>query len=76
MPKIDLKTDPSLSESAEKIQAGIYSKMSFTQKWEKAQQLREIAWAMKIAGVKSQHPEWTDQKVQEEVRRIFLYATT
>jgi hypothetical protein len=64
------------SQSIDEIQNKIYSKMSFAQKWETAQQLKEIAWALKVAGVRSRHPEWGEREVQEEVRKIFLYATT
>ncbi len=62
--------------TAEDLQTKIYSKMSPIQKWKAVQQLREIAWAIKTAGVRSLHPEWSDKEVQQEVRRIFLYATT
>jgi hypothetical protein len=64
------------SQAIDEIQNEIYSRMSFAQKWETAQQLKEIAWTLKSAGVRSLHPEWNEREVQAEVRKIFLYATT
>lgn len=63
-------------EIANLVQNEIYLKMSWTQKWNAFQQLRDTAWALKVAGVHSRHPDWTPQQVHEEVKRIFLYATT
>ncbi len=60
----------------DEIQNQSYSRMSFSQKMTTVHQLREVAWAMKIAGIRAQHPEWSDQEVHREVRKIFLYATT
>ena len=31
---------------------------------------------MKIAGLRAQHPDWSDDRLQSEVRRIFLHART
>ena len=61
--------------SPEEIQAQIYSKMSFAQKWEEVVKLRQTAWAIKAAGLRSQHPDWDEARVQDEVRRIFLQAS-
>jgi hypothetical protein len=63
-------------KSTEEIQIEIYSKMSFTRKWEEVCRLRETAWKLKAAGIRMQHPNWDDREVQAEVRKIFLYATT
>jgi len=29
------------------------------------------AWALKAAGVRHQHPGWTDQQVEDRVRELF-----
>ena len=37
----------------------------------------ELYWSarrMKIAGVRAQHPDWSEDRLQSEVRRIFLHA--
>lgn len=68
--------DPQESRQVEEIRVQIYRKMTPSQKWKEACRLRETAWKLKTAGVKTQHPDWTDQEVKAEVRKIFLYATT
>lgn len=60
----------------ESIQLEIYSKMSYTQKWNEFNKLREAAWVLKAAGIRTLHPDWNEDRVQAEVRKIFLYATT
>ncbi len=30
------------------------------------------AWALKVAGVRGQHPDWPPERVEAEVRAIFL----
>jgi hypothetical protein len=61
---------------ADDIQSEIYSKMSFYQKWEEVCKLREAAWKLKAAGLRAKHPKWSEETIQKEVRKIFLYATT
>jgi len=34
------------------------------------------AWRIKAAGLKSQHPDWTDERIADETRRIFLHGGT
>jgi Rv0078B-related antitoxin len=41
-----------------------------------AEQLYWFARKMKAAGLRSQHPDWPDDRVDAEVRRIFLHART
>lgn len=43
---------------------------------ELAEQLYWTARRWKAAGVRAQHPDWPESRVQEEVRRIFLNART
>ena len=31
---------------------------------------------LKAAGLRQQHPDWTEQQVQEKVKEIFLHAVT
>jgi hypothetical protein len=38
-----------------------------------AESLYWTARKLKAAGVRAQHPEWPEERVQEEVRRIFLH---
>ncbi len=60
----------------EKLRQEIYSQMTPSQKWDEAFRLREIAWIIKAASIRTQHPEWSEKDIQAEVRKIFLYAFT
>jgi hypothetical protein len=55
-------------------QIEILRRMTPEQRWNAAQRLYWTMRRHKAAFMKSQHPEWSDERVQEEVRRIFLYA--
>ncbi len=50
--------------------------MSAQRKWELSIQLNFEARALKAAALRKDHPEWDEAFVQEEVKRIFLYAST
>lgn len=54
----------------------IHTKMSAAQKWETVLRLRETAWQIKAAAVRSKHLDWSELEVRNEVRKIFLYAVT
>jgi hypothetical protein len=41
-----------------------------------AEQLYWVARKMKAAGLRAQHPDWTEAQVNEQVRQIFLHART
>ena len=57
-------------------QKRIYRSMTPEQKLKVAMDLYHCARELKAAGLRSQHPDWTESKVQEKVREIFLYART
>ena len=63
-------------QEAERVRIEIYRKMSPADKWRQFCEMYRFAWAVKRAGVREQHPDWTDQQVEDKVREIFLYATT
>jgi hypothetical protein len=54
----------------------IYQSMTPEQKLLIAADLYHCARALKAAGLREQHPDWSEKQVQEKVREIFLYATT
>lgn len=60
----------------DEIQQNIYLKMTPAQKWQEALRLREFAWNLKQAFLKNQNPSWTQARIDEELRKIFLYAST
>jgi len=50
--------------------------MSGARRLRLAERLYWSARAMKAAGLRSQHPDWPEQRVAGEVRRIFSHART
>ena len=61
---------------AENIKKDILKKMSPKEKFDQVACLRESAWQLKTAAIKALNPTWNEIQVREEVRKIFLYATT
>ena len=60
----------------DQLRVEIYRKMSASQKWTEVSRLREIAWQLKTAAIRSKHPDWTSSAVEAAVRKVFLYAVT
>ena len=61
-------------EQASPERDAILRRMTPAQRWEAA---RNLYWTMrrhKAAFLKSLHPEWSDEQVNDEVRRIFANA--
>jgi hypothetical protein len=58
------------------IQDEILRKMSLEQRLVAAMNLNNSARKLKAAWIKHLHPDWSDERVQEEVRRIFMNART
>ncbi len=48
--------------------------MSPAQKLRAAEQLYHSARQLKAAALRAEHPDWTDEAIQQAVRDIFLYA--
>ncbi len=53
-----------------------YRQMSATEKLEQAGLLHDQAWTLKAAGVRRAHPDWSAEEIEQEVKRIFMYAST
>lgn len=51
-------------------------RLSGEQKLKTAGALYWAARKLKAAGLRQQHPEWTEEQVQEKVKKIFMHATT
>ena len=62
--------------SIENYRKEIFKKMTIEEKLKLTLQLRQSAWDLKAAALRSLHPGWSRERVQEEVRKIFLYAKT
>ena len=50
--------------------------MSAQRKWELSIELNYNARALKAAALRKDHPEWNEEKVNEEVKKIFINAST
>jgi hypothetical protein len=57
-------------------QIEIFRAMPGEEKLKLAEQLYWTARKLKAAGIRAQHPDWTEEQVTEEVRQIFLHART
>ena len=55
-------------------QVKIYRAMSPGRKLALASQFHHDARRLKALGLRAQHPEWTDARVLQRVRELFLYA--
>jgi len=53
-----------------------YQQMSAADKIECALRLRKAAWELKWCGLRSQHPDWSEERLHQKVRELFLYART
>ena len=51
-----------------------FAAMTPDERWTVARTLQRTALAVKRAGVRAEHPDWTDEEVLAEVRRQFLRA--
>jgi hypothetical protein len=73
---INKKVEDERKVEAEKLQQSIYARMTPSEKWQEVLRLRQTAWLMKRAFLKDQHPDLTSDEIEEELRKIFLYAST
>ena len=46
------------------------------QKWKTASALYWGARNLKAAALRQQHPDWTEDEIQEKVKQIFMHART
>lgn len=53
----------------------IFKAMSPAQKVALMEEMWYQARTLKKAGLKMQHPNWTDEELEAKVRKIFLYGT-
>lgn len=57
---------------AEAIQTALIRKMTPGRRLEIAQSMYNTAWEFKAAWLRSQHPDWSEEEVQQTTRRIFV----
>jgi hypothetical protein len=63
-------------EQATPEQIAVFRSMTGEQRLRLAEQLYWSARKLKAAALRSLHPEWSEEEVQREIRRIFLHART
>ena len=63
-------------EKSSPEQIEIFRAMTGEQRLRLAEQLYWTARKLKLAGLRAQHPDWTEEQLNAEVRRIFLHAHT
>jgi hypothetical protein len=57
---------------AEELQKELIRKMTPGKRLSTALALYETAWEIKKSGLRSLHPDWTEDAIQARTRRIFL----
>lgn len=57
-------------------QFAIFRRMTPEQRWQAASRLYWTCRRHKAAFLRSQHPDWTEEQLNNEVRRIFSPART
>jgi hypothetical protein len=63
-------------EQASREQITALRAMTGARRLRLAEQLYWSARKMKAAGLRSQHPDWPEQRLNDEVRQIFSHART
>ena len=63
-------------EKASPEQIEVFRRMTPEQGWQAAHRLYWTMRRNKAAFLRSLHPDWPEQKVDDEVRRIFSHART
>lgn len=58
----------------EAVQKEILAKMTPTEKLRAAARLRESAWELKAAWLRTKHPDWSEELIDEAVRKVFSNA--
>lgn len=65
-----------IDEQASPEQIAALRAMTGARRLRLAEQLYWSARKMKAAGLRHQHPDWSEPQVNDEVRRIFSHART
>ena len=65
-----------LDEQTHPAQIAALRAMTGARRLHLSEQLYWSARKMKTAGLRSQHPDWPEQRLDDEVRRIFSHART
>jgi hypothetical protein len=58
------------------IQSDLLRQMTPARRLKVAESLYWQSRALKAASLKAFHPDWTEEQIKTEVRKLFLYVTT
>jgi hypothetical protein len=58
--------------AAERRQDEIIRAMTPGRRLQVASELYEMAWKLKAAGLRRQHPTWPEEQIRAKVRRVFI----
>ena len=59
-------------QKAEEIQNELIRKMSPARRLETAFSLYKMAWNIKLSGLRTLHPDWSQEDLEVRTRRIFV----
>jgi hypothetical protein len=65
-----------MRESIHPLQLEGFRRMTPAQKLEMVAALYHAGIKLKMAGLRSAHPDWSEQQLEREARRALLYAGT
>jgi hypothetical protein len=65
---------PNVRSNLSELEYQIFSKMAAEKKLELSLHLYYSARQLKEAALKVQYPDWTQKRIDKEIREIFLYA--
>jgi hypothetical protein len=57
-------------------QIRIYKAMSPAKKLELAAQFNAASRELKACALRTQHPDWSEERIRKRVRELFLYAAS
>jgi len=63
-------------QNAEQLQNDCFRRMAPGERLALSMKLYWSARQLKAADLRAQHPDWPEEKIQAEVRELFLYANT
>lgn len=76
MTEADLKYADGMTPDLHPAQIAAYRRMTPAEKLRRMSALYWMARRMKMAALKSQHPDWTEEQIVAETSRILLHAST
>ena len=59
-------------DRSDEVYAAAVRALSFEQKLSVSEELRALAWRRVAGTVRSEHPQWSDAEVEQQVREVFL----